>query len=61
MILAWKVTLYVTQLVLFMWLIGAFEAKSPQEAVKVVLATLLEGWLGNKVLNPPTDLKEDDS
>ena len=61
MILAWKVTLYVTQFVLFMWLIGAFEAKSPQEAVKVVLATLLEGWLGNKVLNPPTDSKEGDS
>lgn len=61
MILAWKVTLYVTQLVLFIWLIGAFEAKSPQEAVEVVLATLVEGWLGNKVVNPPTDLKEDDS
>lgn len=61
MILAWKVTLYVTQFVLFMWLIGAFEAESPQEAVQVMLATLLEGWLGNKVLNPPTDLQKDDS
>lgn len=60
MILGWKVTLYVTQFVLFMWLIGAFEAKSPQEAVQVVLGTLLEGWLGNKVLNPPINSKEDD-
>ncbi len=60
MILGWKVTLYVTQFVLFMWLIGAFEAKSPQEAVQVVLCTLLEGWFVNKVLNPPVNSKEDD-
>lgn len=52
MLLAWKVMLYITQCVVLMWLSGVLEAESPQEALKAVLATLFEGWLGDKVLKP---------
>ena len=59
-VLAWKVTMYVTQCVILMWLSGVFEAKSPQDALNAVLATLFEGWLADKVVKPlvnPTSIK----
>ena len=59
-VLAWKVTMYVTQCVILMWLSGVFEAESPQDALNAVLATLFEGWLADKVVKPlvnPTSIK----